>query len=79
MPWLTFLKVGTQMITASKWTFVVMEITGKIKNRNNYGKVVYDNFISNTLWCLSVSLVHWPFEGRRNGLIHTVCTCSVAV
>ena len=39
-PWLAFLKVGTQTITARKWTFVIMEITGKIKSRNNYGKVV---------------------------------------
>ena len=39
-PWFTFLKVGAQMITAIKWTFVIMEITGKIKSRNNYGKVV---------------------------------------
>ena len=40
MPWLTFLMVGTQTITVRKWTYVIMEITGKIKSRNNFDKVV---------------------------------------
>ena len=52
MPWFTFLNVGTQMITARKWTFVIMEIAGKIKGKNILGKVVCDNLVSNTLWCL---------------------------
>ena len=79
MLWLTFLKDRTQMITVRKWTFVIMEITGKIKGINILGKVVCDNLVSNTLWCLMVSLVHWLFERKRNDLIHTVCTCSVAI
>ena len=63
---------------SEKMDLVIMEITGKIKGKNYLGKVVCDSLVSNTLWCLSVSLVHWLFERNRNDLIHTVCTYSVA-
>ena len=64
---------------ARKWTFMIMEIAGKIEGINILGKVVCDNLVSNTLGCLMVSLVHWLFERKRNDLIHTMCTRSVTI
>ena len=32
-----------------------------------------------SLWWSSGSLIPRPFEGRRKGLVHTVCACSVTL
>ena len=41
--------------------------------------VVMDNAFCQILYCCYAyaSLVPRPFEGRRKGLVHTVCTCVI--